>query len=267
MSFDVDVALPEVSPVMFAGLVDTVGDDRFFPGVGCHVPLDRQDYDDITDWDDSDSYGYGLPVEFEFYDHRDYDAGWERRYVEEADDYWLTDHLHENGEFVYVKDAFGPEFAPVALSMGEGAADQIEFSTSELPDNHRDAAMAPRDVPAVSGTGVCSNGESDMTMAVFSPDNCDSIRAAVRPLGLLPSNGASVAHPEVSSAWLKRTVSVWTRGIPGRPSPLIAVGRPDVTLPTSAFGVDLPEVLCTVLPGAVLAGTEASTLSPSYIFC
>ena len=33
----------------------------------------------MTYWDDSDSSedcGYHLPGEFEFYDHRDYEAGW-----------------------------------------------------------------------------------------------------------------------------------------------------------------------------------------------
>ena len=50
---------------------DTVGDDRFSPGVGCRVPLDQQNYDDMTHWDDSDSSedcGCGPPGEFYFYD-------------------------------------------------------------------------------------------------------------------------------------------------------------------------------------------------------
>ena len=132
---------------------DTVGDNRFSPGVGCRVPLGLQNYDDMTYLDDSDcseDCGYGLPGEFELYDPRDYEAGWERMYADETNDYWLADHLHEEGEFVYVKDAFGPEFAPVALH-GEGAADQIEFSISELPDDHRDAAMAPKMLRLCSG--------------------------------------------------------------------------------------------------------------------
>ena len=102
---------------------------------------------------------------------------------------------------------------------------------------------------------MCANDASDMTMAVCSPDSCDSTCAVVRPLGLPPLDGASVAHPEDIYVLLKRTVSVWTHMIPGRPSPLIAVGRPDGTLPTSALGVDSPEfldkgdpVLCLPVP-------------------
>ena len=74
----------------------------------------------MTDWIDSDSYedcGYGQPSEFDFYDPRDYETGWEWMCVEEADEYWLADHLHEDGE-LYVKDAFGSEFAPVTLHGG-----------------------------------------------------------------------------------------------------------------------------------------------------
>ena len=58
--------------------------------------------------------------------------------------------------------------SPVALSMGEGTAGQIVFSTSDLPDGHGDAAIAPWDVLAVFWTGICATGGSDMTIAVFS---------------------------------------------------------------------------------------------------
>ena len=161
-------------------------------------------------------------------------------YVEEAEDYWLADHLHEDGEFVYVKDAFGPELALVVLFMGEGAAGQIAFSTSELPDRHGDAAIETRDVPVVFGTGVCATGGSDMTMAVYSPDCYDLTHTTVHPLGLPPLDGASVTHPEDISVRLERT-----RGIPGRPSLLVAVGQPGGTFPTSVFGVDSSKFLVT----------------------
>ena len=63
-------------------------------------------------------------------------------YAEEADDYWLADHLHvvENGEFVYVKDAFGPEFAPVSLSMGRALLTRLSF----LPVSCRTAISRTR---------------------------------------------------------------------------------------------------------------------------
>ena len=161
-------------------------------------------------------------------------------------------------------------------SMGEGTAGQIEFSTSELPDGHGDVARAPRDVLAVFRTGVCATGGSAMTMAVFSPDSCDSTHAAVRPLELPPLDGASVAHPEDISVWVEGTVSVRTRGIPGRPSPLVAVDRSGGTLPTSAFGVDSPEfldtgdpVLCLPVPRlqrCLRVMDFASDIDPGRIF-
>ena len=67
------------------------------------------------DTDSSQDCGCGPPGDF--YDPRDYESGWERNDAEEAEGYWLTDRLHEDGGFVYFKDAFGPELAPVALSM------------------------------------------------------------------------------------------------------------------------------------------------------
>ena len=240
-----------VAPVNMENVqTDTVGDDDFSPGDGCRVPLDRQNYEDMTYWDDSDSSedcGYDQPGEFDFCDPRDYEEEWERdfaeewewNFAEESEGDWLADGLHEDGEFVYFKDAFGPKLAPVALSMEEGAAGQIMFSTWELPDGHGDVAI--RDVPAVFGTGICATGGSDRTMAVFSPDSYNCSCMTVHPLGLPPLKWASVAHPEDISVRLERTVSVWTRGIPERLSPLVAVGRPGGTLPTSAFDVDSPD--------------------------
>ena len=67
----------------------------------------------------------------------------------------------------------------------------------------------------------------------------------IPPFELPPLDGASVTHPEDISVLLDRTVSVLTRGIPGLPSPLVAVGRPGGTFPTSAFGSDSPDFLDT----------------------
>ena len=63
---------------------DTVGDDRFSPGVGCRVPLDWQNCEDMTYWDDmtywerlellgddsdsSEDCRCGPPGDFDFYD-------------------------------------------------------------------------------------------------------------------------------------------------------------------------------------------------------
>ena len=59
---------------------NTVGEDRFSPGVGCRVPLDRQDYVDMTygehlelmevDSDSSEDCGCGPLGDFDFYDPR-----------------------------------------------------------------------------------------------------------------------------------------------------------------------------------------------------
>ena len=142
-----------------------------------------------NDSDSSEDCGCSPPGDFDFYDHRDYEEEWERNFAEEwernfaegTEGDWLTYGLHEDGEFVNFKDAFGLELAPVALSMGEGAAGQIVFSTSELQDGHGDVAIAPRYVPAVLGTDVCTTGGSDMTMAVFSPDSYDLTCMTVHP--------------------------------------------------------------------------------------
>ena len=120
---------------------------------------------------------------------------------------------------MYLKDVFGPEPAPVALSVRRGAAGQTVFPTSELPDVHEDGALAPRDVPAVFGTGVCATGGSDMAMAALPLDSYDLIRTTVHPFELPPLDGASVTHPEDIFVPLDRMVSVLTQGIPGLPSP------------------------------------------------
>ena len=115
-----------------------------------------------------------------------------------------------------------------------------------------------------------------MAMVVFSPDSYDLTRTMVHPLELPPLDGASVTHPEVISVLLDRTVSVLTQGIPGLPSPLVAVGRPGGTLPSSAFGLDSPDFLDTGDPALCLPVPKlrrclrvmdfASDIDPGRIF-
>ena len=162
------------------------------------------------------------------------------------------------------------------LSVGGGTAGQIVFLPSELPDVHGDESIASRDVPAVFGTGVCATGGPDMAMAVLSPNSYDLIRTTVHPFELPPLDGASVTHPEDISVLLDRMDTVLTRGLPGLPSPFIAVGQPGGTLPTSAFGSDSPNFLDTGDPALCLPGPKlrhclwvmdfASDIDPGLIF-
>ena len=69
------------------------------------------------------------------------------------------------GELVYLKDAYGPKLAPVALSREVGTAGPMVCSTSGLPDGHGNGLIAPRDVPAVFGTNVCTTVGVDRDMA------------------------------------------------------------------------------------------------------
>ena len=98
---------------------------------------------------------------------------------------------------MYFGDAFAPEPAPVALSVRAVGSGQIVFPTSELLDVHGDAVIAPLDVPAVFGTGMCATGGSDVAMAVLSPDSCDSIHMTDHPSELLPLYGAPVFASDI----------------------------------------------------------------------
>ena len=67
--------------------MNTVGDDRFSPGIGCCIPLDRQDCMDMTyeeyqelleeDSDSSENCGYGPLADVDYYGPRDYETVWE----------------------------------------------------------------------------------------------------------------------------------------------------------------------------------------------
>ena len=137
-------------------------------------------------------------------------------------------------------------------NLGGGATGLIVLPISELPDVHGDVATAPRDFPAVSGTVVCATDGSAMAMVVLSPDSYDLIHMADHPFESPPLDGASVTHPEDVSVLLDVTDTVLTRGIPGLPSPVVAVGRLGETLLTSAFGSDSPDFLNTGDPALII---------------
>ena len=75
---------------------NTVGDDRFSPGVGCCVLLDQQDCVDMTceecrelleeGSDSSENCGYGPLGDLDYYDPRDYETVWEGSSPGEAGD-------------------------------------------------------------------------------------------------------------------------------------------------------------------------------------
>ena len=67
---------------------------------------------------------------------------------------------------------------------------------------HGDAAIAPWDVPAVSGTGLCATGGLDMAMVVLSQDSYDLIHTTDHAFEWLPLDGASMMHPEDISVLL-----------------------------------------------------------------
>ena len=110
--------------------MNTVGDDRFSPGVGGCGPLDRQDCVDMTceeyrelleeDSDSSEDCGCDPLGDSDCYDLRNDETEWERSSAEKAGDEWL---------------------APVALSVGGDVVRQIVLPISELPEVHEDMAM------------------------------------------------------------------------------------------------------------------------------
>ena len=89
-------------------------------------------------------------------------------------------------------------------------------------------------------------------MVVLSPDIYDSIHTTDHPVELPPLDGTSVTHHEDVSVLLDMTDTLLTIGIPGLPSPCVAVGRPGGTLPTFAFGSDSPDFLDTGDPALCL---------------
>ena len=117
---------------------------------------------------------------------------------------------------------------------GRGIDRQIALPISELPDVHEDVAIAPRDVPAVSGADICATGSSDMAVIVLISDSYDSIHTTDHPFGVPPLDGASVTHPADVLVLLDMTDTVLSREIPGLASPIIGdfldTGDPELCL-------------------------------------
>ena len=176
--------------------------------------------------------------------------------AEKAEGYWLADHLHEDGEFhgrgrCWKDRVFYLRFAGQASGRGD--------STPGCSGCVQDWRMRHRWIGYDYGS--------------FSPDSYDSTRTTVHPLELPPLDRASVTHPEEIYVLLDRMVSVRTREIPGLPSPLVAVGRPGGTLPTSAFGLDFLDMgdpaLCLLVPRlrhCLRVMDFASDIDPGRIF-
>ena len=157
--------------------------------------------------------------------------------------------------------------APVALSVGGDVDRQIVLLISELLEVHEDMAIVPREVPAVSGTDMCTAGGLDMAMLVWLPDSYDSIRTTGYPFGVVLLDGPSATHSVDVLIRLDMTDTVLARRIPGLASPMVVDGRRDGTLLTSVRGSDPPDFLDTGSPGAVLSGAKASELLLDYVFC
>ena len=113
---------------------DNFGDDRFSPGVGCHVDMAYREHPEFlgNDSDSSEDCGCGPLGDVDFYDFRECD--WYFAEGTECD--WRADGRQEGGELIYLKDAYGPKLAPIALSSEVGTARPMVCSTLGLPDNH-----------------------------------------------------------------------------------------------------------------------------------
>ena len=102
------------------------------------------------------------------------------------------------------------------------------YSTWGLPDGHGDELLAPRDIPAIFGTIVCTTGGVDREISVFTPDSYDSTYMTVPQMKLLTLEGASGVHPDNMVVWLDGTDAVHdNHETSGLASPFIAVVRPD----------------------------------------
>ena len=55
---------------------------------------------------------------------------------------------------------------------------------SELPEVHEDMVISPWEVPAVSGTDMCTAGGLDMAMIVFLTNRYVSIRTTDQPASM-----------------------------------------------------------------------------------
>ena len=115
--------------------------------LGCPVTEDMSYWERLEILGD-DSYGYedglsGQPVYFDYDDTRDYEEWCDWNYTDAAEGYYHPDRLHEDGGFVYFKDAFGADMDPVAVSS-EMCAEQAEIHFSVLPNLCSDSVRDPR---------------------------------------------------------------------------------------------------------------------------
>ena len=85
--------------------------------------------DDI--YDNADG-GCDNPGDFDYDDPWDYEEWCDWNDTETVEGYYHPDHLHEDGGFVYFKDAFEPELDQVVSSGDVYAAAQVVFQSADV---------------------------------------------------------------------------------------------------------------------------------------
>ena len=112
---------------------------------GCPVTEDMSYWERLDVLGD-DSYGYedglsGQAGYFDYDDPRDYEEWCDWNDADAAEGYYHPGRLHEDGRFVYFKNAFGPDMDSVVVSLVMCAAEQAEIHSSELPNLCNDSGM------------------------------------------------------------------------------------------------------------------------------
>ena len=128
--------------------------------------------DDMSYWDrlevlGDDSYGYdddlsGHAGYFDYDDPRDYEEWCDWNDAVAAEGYCHPAHMHEEGGFVYFKDAFGPDMDSVVVSSVVCAAVPVEGHSSDLPD-----ILNASDVSGPRGASVPFGNKVDMLNRVL----------------------------------------------------------------------------------------------------
>ena len=114
---------------------------------------ERQDILGDANFDYADG-GCDHPGDFDYDDPRDYEEWCDWNDTEKVEGYYHPDHLHEDGGFVYFKDAFEPELDQVVPSGDVYAAAQVVFQPAELPSLHEFSALPPCDATVGFGDSV-----------------------------------------------------------------------------------------------------------------